>query len=221
MTNPVGHDAAPSEPTQPLGSGEPPASPDLSASPTPSYPAGPVPAQPAPPSSAAPTSAMPTATMPAMPASMPASSTPAFPGVAYPPVSYPGAYAAAYPGMPAPGAPAATSGSRTAVIVLSAVLGLFVLISGGLAALYVRQTSQSADRIESLQVEKGELQRRLDLAERDLSDAEDDLDDATDEKDNLTGCLESIFDWLDTEPGSAAEDAAFTEAQAACRKAGY
>jgi hypothetical protein len=154
-----------------------------------------------------------------MPASaMPASGVPGYPGIAYPPVSYPGAYAAAYPGMPAP---PAKPGSKTAVIVLSAVLGLFVLISGGLTALYIRHTSQSADRIESLQAERAELQRRLDLAERDLSDAEDDLDDVTDDRDKLTGCLESLFDWFATEPGSAAEDAALTEAQAACEKAGY
>ena len=104
---------------------------------------------------------------------------------------------------------------------LSAVLGLFVLISGGLTALYIRQASQTGDRIETLQSEKAELQRKLDLAERDLSDAEDDLDATTEQRDKITGCLEAIFDWWATEQGTPAEEAALADAQTACEEAGY
>ena len=47
------------------------------------------------------------------------------------------------------------------------------------------------------------------------------LDDMTDERDKMVGCLDGFFAWLATEPGSAEEDRALTEAQDLCRDAGY
>lgn len=121
-------------------------------------------------------------------------------------------------------APPSRGGSKVAVTVLSAVLGLFVLVSGVVGALFVRENNTSnkqADEIATLEDRVDGLQRELDTTKRDLGDAEDDLSQATDDRDKVAACLEAVFDWLSTDVGSPEETTAQEAANDRCREAGY
>jgi len=119
---------------------------------------------------------------------------------------------------------AAPRSSRVTVTVLSAVLGVFVLVSGVVGALFVRENTASnkqADEIATLEDRVDDLQRELDTTKRDLGDAEDDLNQATDDRDKVAACLEAVLDWLSTDVGSAEEATAEQTASDRCREAGY
>ena len=126
-------------------SGTYPSAPALSG-PLPPPPAGlPTPAFGLPPTQPAPPTYDPTRMMPAMPIS------------------------ALY--VPVPTQPTQTGGSKVAVTVLSMLLVLFVLASGTLAVLYVRQgqeSSRKSEQIAALEAKVAEVQRELDATDRNL-----------------------------------------------------
>jgi cell division protein FtsB len=117
------------------------------------------------------------------------------------------------PYEPQPGAP--QSGGRTAITVLSVLLGLFVLTSVTLGGLYVRQgqeTTQRSAQIAALQAENETLQRQLNAAQRDLRGADDDLATTQIERDAIADCMNAIYDWWDALDEAGGVDTAETEA---------
>jgi hypothetical protein len=101
-----------------------------------------------------------------------------------------------YASVPAP----AVQGGRSAVLVLSVLLGLFVLASATLGVLYVQQGQESirqSEQIATLEAANASALRQLGAAERDLRGADKDLADARTERDAITDCLTAIYDWWD------------------------
>jgi hypothetical protein len=126
-----------------------------------------------------------------------------------------------------PPAPTPQNGAKTSAVVLSMLLGLFVLASATLGVLYVQQGQEStreSEEIASLEAEIESVQRQLSAAERDLRGADQDLADARTERDAITDCLTAIYDWWDAldETGgvdTAATDAVWLEASRLCQEA--
>ena len=181
-------------------SGTYPSAPALSG-PLPPPPAGlPTPAFGLPPTQPAPPTYDPTRMMPAMPIS------------------------ALYVPVPTPTEPQ-NGGSKVTVTVLSILLGLFVLASGTLGVLYVRQGQEStrkSEEIAALEATAAQVQRELDATERGLRRTEEDLADLQAERDALAGCLTAIFNFFDAVAAAEGEEtpqtqAAEREASLACR----
>lgn len=83
---------------------------------------------------------------------------------------------------------------------LSALLGLFVLASGTLGVLYVRQGQESmrkSEQIAALEAANATALRELDAAERDLQGVGDDLAAMRTERNAIAQCLSAIYDWWD------------------------
>lgn len=160
------------------------------------------------------------AAAPESPGGVPASAAPTGSGPAYPPPAPPGQPASPPsaglpPRQPAPPTydptllpvsaytsdpPAPVQPGRTAIGVLAALLGLFVLASVTLGALYVRQGQESlrkSEQIAALEAANAGAQRQLQAAERDLRGADDDLAAARTERDAIAHCLTAIYDWWD------------------------
>jgi hypothetical protein len=116
---------------------------------------------------------------------------------------------APYGMMPPP--PAAGGGKKVAVIVLSVLLGLFVLVAGTVGALYAQKrqdASNLSSQVNNLNDDKASLQRQLDAAQRDLKDSDTQLASTKQARDAIANCLNAIYDWwaaLDqtTPPGTA------------------
>jgi hypothetical protein len=123
-------------------------------------------------------------------------------------------------------APAA-EGGRTAVVVLSVLLGLFVLASVTLGALYVRQGQEAtskSEQIATLQAANDGTLRQLHAAERDLRSVDEDLADVKTERDAIAACLSGIYDWWDALDESGGMEtpetqAVWLEASRLCRAA--
>ena len=131
---------------------------------------------------------------------------------------------ALYVPVPTPTEPQ-NGGSKVTVTVLSILLGLFVLASGTLGVLYVRQGQEStrkSEEIAALEATAAQVQRELDATERGLRRTEEDLADLQAERDALAGCLTAIFNFFDAVAAAEGEEtpqtqAAEREASLACR----
>jgi hypothetical protein len=133
------------------------------------------------------------------------------------------------PGMPFSAVPMMppSSGRRVGVIVLSVLLGLFVMSSGVLGTLYVQKNSQASDlsgKVTDLESRNSLLQRELDAAERNLRDADAEVEDTRTERDAIADCLSAIYTWWDAlaatnNVDTPETDAALEEAQRLCNEA--
>ena len=129
--------------------------------------------------------------------------------------------------VPVPTQPTQSGGSKVAVTILSMLLGLFVLASGTLAVLYVRQGQEStrkSEQIAALEATAAEVQRELDATDRNLRRADEDLADLRAERDALAGCLTAIFNFFDAVAAAEGAEtpqtqAAELEVSSACREA--
>ena len=120
-------------------------------------------------------------------------------------------YSQPYGFVPAP-APAAPK--RTVVVVLSALLGLFVLATGVFGSLFVTKSQESAQRAEQLAAANSDRDRlRADLAktQRELQDSDDEVKDMTTERDAIADCLNAIYAWWDALEGTNNQDTPATE----------
>jgi hypothetical protein len=111
-------------------------------------------------------------------------------------------------------APVATQGGRGAVVVLTVLLGLFVLASATLGVLYVQQgqeTTRQSEQIATLAAANADTLRQLGAAERDLRGADEDLADVRSERDAIADCLTSIYDWWDALDQTGGVDTPDTE----------
>jgi septal ring factor EnvC (AmiA/AmiB activator) len=151
---------------------------------------------------------------PAPPAYDPASVMPAMP------------VSAVYVPVPTP-PPQEGGGRRVAVTWLSILLGLFVVASGVLAVLYVREQREAtrmSEQIADLEATAAEVQRQLDATERGLRRADEDLADLQAERDALADCLTAIYNFFDVVAAAEGEETPQTEqarleASRVCREA--
>jgi septal ring factor EnvC (AmiA/AmiB activator) len=137
---------------------------------------------------------------PAPPAYDPASVMPAMP------------VSALYVPVPTPRAP--SGNRRVAVTWLSILLGLFVVASGVLAVLYVREQQESrrlSEQIAAMEATAAEVQRQLDATERGLRRADEDLADLQAERDALADCLTAIYNFFDVVAAAEGEQTPQTE----------
>ena len=133
------------------------------------------------------------------------------------------------PGMPFSAVPMypPSGGRKVAVIVLSVLLGLFVVSSGALGILYVQKNTQSAELSENVADLEGRntvLERERDAAERNLRDSDAELEDRTTERDAIADCLSAIYAWWEAlaatnNVDTPETDAALEDAQQACDEA--
>ena len=130
--------------------------------------------------------------------------------------------------VPVPTPPAnGGGGGRVAVTVLSMLLTLFVLASGTLAVLYVRQGQEStrkSEQIAALEAEVSEMRRQLDATERGLRRADEDLADLQTERDAIAECLTAIYNYFDAVAEADGAETPQTEearlqASSVCREA--
>jgi outer membrane murein-binding lipoprotein Lpp len=109
------------------------------------------------------------------------------------PVSAP--YGAPYGVLPPP---AASGGKKVAVIVLSVLLGVFVLAGGTLGAFYAKKSQDASNlssQVNQLNDDNASLQRKLDAAQRDLKDSDKELTDTKTARNAIADCLNAIYDW--------------------------
>jgi hypothetical protein len=100
-------------------------------------------------------------------------------------------------GLP-PAPPKKGGGAMT--VVLSVLITVFVLASGGLGTLFVmknREASNLSGQVTTLTSTVDSTQKELETTKRNLRDSDDKLDEVTRQKDALADCVTAIYAWLD------------------------